>query len=140
MRKLAVGTGAFATGIIVSYYMFDPVLWPVIAGTLLICFLLCSYIRKDSGRMLQLFFLMCSLGLTYFSLYSSAAEKNAEAYSHSEYLTAIVSDYTEEFDNYSRIRVELYGKGKRCSALLYDYYNNIDKLEPGDRIGFSANM
>ena len=140
MRKLAVGSGAFAAGIIISYYLYDHLMWPVFAGSLLICFLLCLSVRKDIGILLQLFFLMSSLGLTYFSLYNSAAVKNAEAYSCSENFTALVSDYPEEYDNYSRVRVKLYGNSQKCTALLYDYYKNTAKLEPGDRICFSANM
>ncbi|MCR4606547.1 MAG: hypothetical protein K5771_02330 [Oscillospiraceae bacterium] len=52
----------------------------------------------------------------------------------------MVSDYPEEYDNYSRVRVKLYGNSQKCTALLYDYYKNTAKLEPGDRICFSANM
>ncbi len=140
MRKLAVGSGAFSAGIFISYYLYDPVLWPVISGMLLICFLLCISVRKNIGMTLRLFLLMCTLGLTYFSVYHAVAEKTAEAYISSESCTAVVSDFPEEYDNYTRVKVSLYGSGGRCSALIYDYYKNTGGLTPGDRIMFSANF
>ena len=140
MRKLAVGSGAFAVGIIISFFFYDPVLWPVLTGLLLICYLLSSFIKSDIGLYLKYFFLLSSLGFVYFSVYHTAVFHTSANYADSESCTAIVTDYPEEYENCSSIRITLYGKGVRCSALLYDYYNNIAALKPGDRIRFQANL
>ena len=140
MRKLAVGSGSLATGLIISYFFYDRYLWPVITGILLICFLLSAFFSKKADRRLQIFLLMFSLGLIYFYIFNAAAEKKASDYAGDETFTAVVADFPEKYDNYSRVSVILYGKDRRCSAQVYDYYNNTAKLEPGDHIIFSASF
>lgn len=140
MRKLAFSAAAFSTAVIVSAYFFVPVLWPLIAGAVFACSLVCFLIRKSICRYLRVFFLMLSLGLFFFCIYRFAAAGVSERYSKQETFTAVVSDYPETGDDYAKVNVVLTGKGSRCRAVLYDYYHNTGTLIPGDRIRFGADF
>ena len=138
MRKLAVGAAAFSTGVIASAYLYVPKLWYVLSGAFLLCFLACLFIRRNTGRALRIFFLMLSLGLIFFSLYHSAARKNAASFCEHENFTATLTDFPEDCGDYTRVCVRLTDEGRSCRALIYDYYGGAAKLRPGDRISFSA--
>ena len=140
MRKLAVGAAAFSTGVIVSAYLYVPKLWYVLSGVFLLSFLAGLFIRRNTGRALRIFFLMLSLGLIFFSLYHTAAQKKASAFCEKESFTATVTDFPEEYGDYTRISVRLTDEGRSCRVLIYDYYGGAAKLRPGDRISFSAKL
>ncbi len=138
MRKLALSAGSFSAAVIVSAYFYVPVLWSVITGVAFACFLACIIIRKSICRFLQVFFLMFSLGLSFFSIFLISAERTASRYSGETAFSAIVSDYPEINGHYTKVEVILTGKGNRCRAVVYDYYNSADTLIPGDKITFDA--
>ncbi len=140
MRKLAVSAAAFSTAVILSAYFFVPVLWPVIAGVAFACSFACFLIRKGICRKLWIYFLMLSLGFSFFIVYRYTAARISEGYIKQEAYSAVVSDYPETDGNYSKVNVLLTGNRFRCRAVLYDYYRNTDTLKPGDRITFEADF
>ena len=142
MRKLAWAAGAFSAAIIAANYITAGGWLIPSAAALLLCGIALALLRRRWLRAAVIFCFASALGLGCFSLHEHFTTAQARRLSgETRDFTAVVLDYPEAYDEYTRTEIRLdTEEGLPLRALLYDRSGEMLSAEPGDTLRGSAKL
>ena len=140
MRRLAWAAGAFSAAIFAANYIpSGPWLIPTAAALLLLGSGL-ALLRRKWLRAAVITCIGAACGLACFSLHAAFTSTPAAALAgESREFSALVLDYQEVYEDYSRAEVRLKTEGTPAlGAILYDRSGVLQDAKPGDTLqGFA---
>ncbi|MCR5089962.1 MAG: DNA internalization-related competence protein ComEC/Rec2 [Oscillospiraceae bacterium] len=136
MRKLARVCIALSFSVFLSYYLLPVGILPWLTpGALLL-----GLLTRHRSRKLFLLLLGAGIGFGAFWLHWNLTVLPATQWDDSERtFSALVLEYPQEYEHYSRIRVQT-ESWPRLGIYLYDYNDVTGTLIPGDRVLLSAKV
>ena len=142
MRKLAWAAGAFSAAIFAANYITAGGWLIPSAALLLLCGIALALLRRRWLRAAVIFCFASALGLGCFSLHELFTTAQARRLSgETRDFTAVVLDYPEAYDEYTRTEIRLdTEEGLPLRALLYDRSGEMLRAEPGDTLRGSAKL
>lgn len=134
MRKLAIGALAFSAAITAANFILDRSL--VLYAAVILAFLgaLVLGIRLKSLRGVVIAAFCAALGFCVYALhYDLTTQKAHDLSGETVHLSFRLTDFPEEYSNYTRVDAQLYEKGyPRLNAILYDSERRLENLSAGD--------
>ncbi len=136
MRKLAWAALGFAAAVISAEYSILPYRGlPYIAAALAALSLLGLLIRGDGGRRVVLCLLSAAVGVLWWWGHYTLHILPCEAVvGETVEITAVVTDYPQIEDDYTRVEVRITDGAPKEKAVLYLYYAELNDVQPGDII------